>query len=58
MYNITANDGDVAYGVKEFACDTIDDLKELPECSMGSTALIIATSEVYMFNGDKEWVRL
>lgn len=58
MYNITANDGDVAYGVKEFVCDTIDDLNELPECSMGSTAFIIADSEVYMINSSKEWVKL
>jgi hypothetical protein len=58
MYNITANDGDIAHGVKEFACDTVEDLKSLPECSMGSTAIIIATAEVYMMGSEKEWVKL
>ena len=58
MYKITANDGEVAYGVKEFACDTVEDLKSLPECSMGSTAFIIADSEVYMMNGNEEWVKI
>lgn len=42
MYKITSNDGDVAYGVKEFVCDTVDDLKILPPCSMGSVAIVIS----------------
>ena len=59
MYNITSNDGDIAHGVKEFACDTVEDLKSLPECSMGSTAFIISTSEIYMYSaGQKEWVKI
>lgn len=58
MYKITSNDGDVAYGVKEFACDTLDDLRTLPNCSMGSVAFVISTAEVFMLNSKKEWVKL
>ena len=35
MYKILANDGDVAYGIKDFICDTPEDLKDLPHCDMG-----------------------
>ena len=58
MYNITANDGDVAHGINEFACDTVEDLATLPQCKMGSTAFVIATSEIYMINSKGEWVKL
>lgn len=58
MYKITSNDGDITYGLKEFACDTIDDLGTLPSCQMGSVAIIIATAEVYMKNSKDEWVKL
>lgn len=58
MYKITSNDGDTAYGIKEFACDTPEDLKNLPSCSMGSVAIVISTAEVYMLNSKKEWVKI
>lgn len=58
MYKITSNDGDVAYGIKEFVCDTLDDLNTLPPCQMGSTAIVIATAAVYMKNSKGEWVKL
>lgn len=58
MYNIIANDGDVAYSIKEFACDSVEDLKNLPRCAMGSTAIVIATTEVYMKDSSGEWVKL
>ena len=58
MIKLVANDGDKMYGIKEYVCDSPSDLKDLPPCSMGSTCLIISTSEVYMINSEKEWVRL
>lgn len=58
MYKITSNDGDISYGIKEFVCDSVDDLSILPPCQMGSVAIIIATAEVYMKNSKGEWVRL
>ena len=60
MYNymITSNDGNVAHGIKEFVCDTVEDLQTLPQCKMGSTAFVIATSEIYMINSKGEWVKI
>lgn len=58
MYTITANDGDVVHGIKEFTCDAVEDLAALPQCKMGSTAFVIATSEIYMINSKGEWVKL
>lgn len=58
MYKLTSNDGDVAYGIKEFVCDTPEDIQTLPSCQMGSTCIVISTAEVYMLNSKKEWVKL
>lgn len=58
MYTTVKHDNDVSYGINEYVCDTADDLVGLPKCSMGSTALIISTSEVYMKNSSGEWVKL
>jgi hypothetical protein len=58
MYKMTAHDGNTAYGIKEFVIDTAADLTTIPPCQMGSVALDISTSEVYMVNGNGEWVKL
>ena len=58
MYAITVLDGDTQYGVNEYVCDTPDDLVTLPRCAMGSIAIIISDSTVYMKNSKGEWVKL
>lgn len=58
MIKLIANDGDKMYGIKEYVCDTPEDIKNLGSCSMGSTCLVISTGEVYMINSEKEWVKL
>ena len=58
MYKLFSSDGDVSYGLKEFVCDTPEDLKTLPACQMGSSCIVISTGEVYMLNSEKEWVKL
>ena len=58
MYKVISNDGDVAYGIKELVCDTVEDLKTLPSCQMGSSVLVIEDATVYMKNGEGEWVKL
>lgn len=58
MYKIIKNDNDVTYGIKEFALDSIADLKTLPKCEMGSTAFIIESGEVYIKNSAGEWVKI
>lgn len=58
MYKIMANDGDTSYGIKEYVCDTPEDIQNLPLSNMGSTCIVISTGEVYMINSKKEWVKL
>lgn len=58
MYKILSNNGDTAHDIKEYACDTIDDLQLLPKHVWGSTAFVISTSEVYMQNSQGEWVKI
>ena len=51
MYKMTSRNGEVVYDVREFVCDTPEDIAMLPRnCSMGSTCVVISTSEVYMMN--------
>lgn len=46
----------------EFAVDTVKDISTLPtnfnEVSVGSVAICIENSEVYILNSKKEWVML
>ena len=59
MYKVISNNGNIAYDVQELCCDTPEDLNALPtSCAMGSVCLVISTSEVYMLNSQKEWVKL
>lgn len=59
MINMTSQNGDTKYNVVEFVVDTPADIKDLPTTvAMGSSALVISTSEAYMLNGKKEWVKL
>jgi hypothetical protein len=62
MISIYSQNGDVKYNAKEFILDSIEDLDKLEEYSKtsapGSSAFIIATSEVYMLNNQREWVKI
>lgn len=59
MVNLYRQDGETLYGIKEFLLDSVDDLSSLPtNIRSGSSALIIPTGELYMLNGDKQWVLL
>ena len=51
--------GHTAYGLKEFALDTPEDLNNLPiDITPGSIAFIISTGSVYMLNNQSEWVEV
>ena len=55
-YNILSQNGEVQYGVNEFVIDSPEDLKKLPDkTAMGSSALCLSNSEVYMKNSSGEW---
>lgn len=44
---------------KEFLCDGESDLNDLPTtCEPGSVALIIDTSETYMLNNERQWIKV
>ena len=55
MYAVRAHDGDVEYGINEYVCDTEEELKELPRCKMGSAALVLSNSTVYVKDGNGDW---
>lgn len=48
------------YGVVEYVCSQPEEVAELPTLvGMGSTCVVIATAEVYMFDEeDKTWKKL
>lgn len=51
MVNILSNSGHTGYGIKEFICDTVNDIQDLPvDVKPGSTAFVISTGTVYMIN--------
>lgn len=55
-YNILSQNGEVQYGVNEFVIDSPEDLKKLPDkTAMGSSALCLSNSEVYMKDSSGEW---
>ena len=63
MINILSQAGQVDYRTKEFILDTEQDLVDLKNetgliCDAGSTAFIISTSEIYMKNGQGEWIKI
>ena len=59
MINILSNSGHTGYGIKEFVCDTPDDIQDLPvDVKPGSSAFVISTGAVYMINSQGEWVEV
>lgn len=58
MINISKDNGREQY-VTEYIADTAEDIANLPTyCTVGSTCFVIATSQVYMFNSNKQWVEI
>ena len=59
MINLVAESGVEKYGICHFVIDTPADLPSVPtEGEMGSTCFIISTSEKYMLNSQKEWIKI
>ena len=57
MINLYKQDGETLYGIKEYILDSTSDVQNLPtNVKIGSTALVISTSDIYMLNGSKQWV--
>ena len=49
-------------GYRELVADTKDDLEEIMKAyetvAMGTTVFVISTQQVFMLDGNKEWVEL
>jgi hypothetical protein len=62
MISIYSQNGEVEYRVTEYTLDSEADLKQLKiigkNAAPGSSAFVIATSEVYMLNNQREWVKI
>ena len=60
MVTIGANGNVKAYGIKHFILDTPADLKDVAteNLSTGSTVFVISTSEHYMLNSSKSWIKV
>ncbi len=56
-YRLTATNGKAQYNQDEWVCDTVADLQKIPaeRSNMGSIALIIETSQVFMLTSKGEW---
>lgn len=59
MYRLYKQNDDVAAYVSEFVADSASDIQNLPtNVYPGSTCLITSTSDVYILNAQKQWVKL
>ena len=58
-YKLTKQGSRDDYNLKEFFCDTASDLAEIDKTTAcaGSVAYVIATSDVYILNNNKEWIK-
>ena len=57
--NITANDNNIAYGVKKILVDNAEELKTLPyKVEAGSQALDTSTMDLYLLNNQNTWVKI
>ena len=59
MINVTKQNDNVSAYVTEFIADTEDDIQKLPtDVYPGSTCIVAATSNVYILNNEKQWIKL
>lgn len=60
MVSVMSNSGKTTYGIQEFVCDTLEDIKDLPQngAAPGSAAIVISTGAIYMMNSEGEWVEV
>lgn len=59
MVSVIKNGEDVLYNVMELACDTEDDVATAStDYRPGSVLFVMSTSNVYMLNSEKTWVKI
>ena len=55
MIKLYSQRGKIAYGIKQFVVQTVEELDTLPPCEMGSTAFVEINQKKYIKNGAGEW---
>lgn len=60
MYILVAQSGKTQYNQDEWVIDTVADLETIPKerSNMGSTVFCIETSDVYILNSQRKWVKI
>lgn len=58
--SIYSNSNKIAYGIKHYDLDSIEDLKNINKNNLtpGSTIFIIDSSKYYKLNNKKQWVEI
>lgn len=58
MVSLIANNGEIAYGIKEWIADSVEDLKNLPikTAAPGSKCLVTEDMVFYILSNNKTWV--
>ena len=60
MYTITHQSNERVYGLRSFVVDTETEVATIPAADptivVGSTVFVIATSNTYMLNHQRQWV--
>ena len=59
MYSLISTNGNARYNIKELICETVDDLKTLPACDMGSVVIVLKPKlTLYIKGANYEWVEV
>lgn len=56
MYALTKQNDDIAYNIREYVCDTEEDIASIPtDCAPGSSLVVIETGNIYLLNTSFTW---
>ena len=59
MFTVGSNGNNIAFGVKQLILDDKSDLEKLSETeNMGTVCFVMQTSEYYMLNSKKTWIKI
>ena len=58
-YSIMKQNDKIQYNIVEYIVDSTSEINTLPtDIGPGSTCLVTGTSEVYVLNTNKQWVKM
>ena len=53
---IFSNGNKIAYGIKNYVADTLDDLNHIPRLAAGSMVYVVSESKFYVANSKGQWI--